>query len=118
LPQGTQGLVSSGRRSILSDRYFAPEEKANLDNLARTFGLGSEETLELHGEAFDELFQHRFPDPACSATSLFEEKGREIALLTRLVPLAGGEDRRDPEARAFALFRPACRRHRPAGRRG
>lgn len=38
--------------AYLSDRYFAPEEKANLANLARTFGLTAEESMELHGEAF------------------------------------------------------------------
>ena len=72
--------------AYLSDRYFAPEEEANLTNLARTFGLNSVETLELHGDAFTSYFNIGFQ--TCMLRDIpLEEKGREIALLTRLVPL-------------------------------
>ena len=39
-------------QAYLSDRYFAPEEKANLGNLARTFGLDPAAAEAIHGEAF------------------------------------------------------------------
>ncbi|MEN9536219.1 MAG: domain 2, partial [Verrucomicrobiota bacterium] len=72
--------------AYLSDRYFAPEEKDNLKNLERTFGLTSAETLELHGDAFASYFNIGFQ--TCMLRDIpLEEKGREIALLTRLVPL-------------------------------
>ena len=46
--------------AYLSDRYFAPEEKDNLKNLERTFGLTSAEILELHGDAFASYFNIGF----------------------------------------------------------
>jgi hypothetical protein len=75
--------------AYLSDRYFAPEEKDNLENLERTFGLTSAETLELHGDAFASYFNIGFQ--TCMLRDIpLEEKGREIALLARLVPLPAG----------------------------
>ena len=76
--------------AYLSDRYFAPEEKDNLKNLERTFGLTSAETLELHGDAFASYFNIGFQTCMLRDISL-EEKGREIALLTRLVPLPASQ---------------------------
>jgi hypothetical protein len=76
--------------AYLSDRYFAPEEKDNLKNLERTFGLTSAETLELHGDAFASYFNIGFQ--TCMLRDIpLEEKGREIALLTRLVPLPAAQ---------------------------
>jgi hypothetical protein len=38
--------------AYLSDRYFAPEEKTNLANLASSFGLDAAAAEAIHGEAF------------------------------------------------------------------
>ena len=38
--------------AYLSDRYFAPQEKTDLGNLARSFGLDASAAEAIHGEAF------------------------------------------------------------------
>lgn len=43
--------------AYLSDRYFAPEEKTNLANLAQTFGLDAVAAEEIHGESFASYFR-------------------------------------------------------------
>lgn len=73
--------------AYLSDRYFAPEEKANLGNLARAFGLGATEAEEIHGEAFASycrigmltVLMRDIPP---------EQKRQQIDLLGKEVPLS------------------------------
>jgi hypothetical protein len=88
--------------AYLSDRYFAPEEQAGLAALARTLGLTAEDALDLHGEAFASYFNVGFQ--TCLLRDIpLAEKGREIALLSRSVPL--------PEEKLAEIRKPALSRY-------
>ncbi len=73
--------------AYLSDRYFAPEEKLNLGNLARSFGLDESSAEAIHAEAFGSYCR------VGMLTVLMrdippEQKREQIDLLGKEVPLA------------------------------
>ena len=72
--------------AYLADRLFTPGEKANLDNLARSFGFGPETTLGLHRAEFESYYA------VGAMTCLMrsgtpEEKAGQLEVLAREVPL-------------------------------
>ena len=81
-----RGWYRQAVEAYFSDRYFAPEEQAGLSALGRTLGLTADDALALHGEAFASYFNIGFQTCLLRDVPL-EEKGREMALLSRAVPL-------------------------------
>lgn len=73
--------------AYLSDRYFAPEEKSNLANLATSLGLDDKETEPLHGEAFRSYLSVGIRT-ALQRDVPPVQKGEEVALLREGVPLS------------------------------
>ena len=72
--------------AYLADRLFTSAESANLTNLATTCGLAAERAMELHRDAFSIYLQAGLQ--TCLQREVgAEEKGRQIALLTKQVPL-------------------------------
>lgn len=72
--------------AYLADRLFTPGEKANLENLARSFGFDSVTTLSLHRAEFESYYS------VGAMTCLMrsgtpEEKVQQLDLLAREVPL-------------------------------
>lgn len=71
----------------LSDRYFSPEEKTDLANLALSLGLDAAAAEAIHGEAFASYFRVGLltvmarPIPP-------KQKGEQIELLGKEVPLS------------------------------
>ncbi len=87
--------------AYLSDRYFAPEEKTDLANLARSLGLDAAAAEAIHGEAFSSYFNVGFQ--TCLLRDVApQRKAEEIALLSRQVPLSAS---RIAEIRQEALER-------------
>ena len=73
--------------AYLSDRYFAPEEKTNLANLAQTFGLDAAAAEEIHGESFASYF--RVGMLTVMARDIPPKQKREqVDLLGKEVPLS------------------------------
>lgn len=88
--------------AYLSDRYFDPEEQADLSALGQTLGLTADEALALHGEAFASYFNIGFQ--TCLLRDIpLAEKGREIALLSQAVPL--------PPEKLAEIRKPVLARH-------
>mgnify|MGYP000249252962 CR=1 FL=1 len=73
--------------AYLSDRYFAPEEKANLANLAFSFGLDPATAEEIHGESFASYFRVGMLTVMARAIAP-KQKREQIDLLGREVPLS------------------------------
>ena len=73
--------------AYLSDRYFAPEEKANLANLALSFGLDPATAEEIHGESFASYFRVGMLTVMARAIAP-KQKREQIDLLGREVPLS------------------------------
>lgn len=72
--------------AYLSDRYFAPDEKSNLGNLAVSFGIGPEDAEAIHDDAFASYF--RIGMRTVLARSIPPKQKREqIDLLGKEVPL-------------------------------
>lgn len=73
--------------AYLSDRYFSPEEKTDLANLALSLGLDAAAAEAIHGEAFASYFRVGLltvmarPIPP-------KQKGEQIELLGKEVPLS------------------------------
>jgi len=72
--------------AYLADRLFSPEEKADLGNLALTFGFGAEDALALHRAEFESYFNVGAMTCLMRPSST-EEKVRQLALLAKEVPL-------------------------------
>lgn len=73
--------------AYLSDRYFDPEEKTNLSNLAQSFGLDAAAAEEIHGESFASYF--RVGMLTVMARDIPPKQKREqIDLLGKEVPLS------------------------------
>lgn len=83
-------LVKWYRQAVeayLSDRYFAPEEKTNLGNLAQSFGLDAAAAEEIHGEAFAGYYRVGMLTVMARPISP-KQKREQINLLGREVPLS------------------------------
>jgi hypothetical protein len=81
-----EGWYRAAVAAYLADRLFTPQESANLGNLAATLGLGPEKALGLHREAFT-LYLTAGLRTCLERNAGAEEKARQIAELTRQVPL-------------------------------
>ena len=72
--------------AYLADRLFTPDEKVNLENLARTFGFDPETTLSLHRAEFESYYSVGVRTCLLRAGTL-DEKSRQLDLLALEVPL-------------------------------
>ena len=83
-------LLSWYRQAVdtyLADRYFAPEEKTNLANLAQSFGLDSVTAEKIHGETF--MSYVRVGVLTVMARNITpKQRGEQISLLGKEVPLS------------------------------
>jgi hypothetical protein len=72
--------------AYLADRLFTPGEKANLENLARSFGFDSVTTLSLHRAEFESYYSVGVRTCLLRSGTL-DEKSRQLDLLALEVPL-------------------------------
>jgi hypothetical protein len=72
--------------AYLADRLFTPDEKVNLENLARTFGFDAVTTLALHRAEFESYYAVGAMTCLMRAGTP-EEKAQQLLLLAQEVPL-------------------------------
>lgn len=73
--------------AYLSDRYFSPEEKIDLANLAHSFGLDAVAAEAIHGESFASYFRVGLLTVMARPIAP-TQKGEQIELLGKEVPLS------------------------------
>ncbi|MCF7710943.1 MAG: hypothetical protein K9M83_07255 [Opitutales bacterium] len=88
--------------SYLADRLFLPQEKVNLDNLARTFGFDAVTTLALHRAEFESYYAVGAMTCLMRAGTP-EEKAQQLEVLAREVPLPSAVVA-DVKLRAFKTY--------------
>ncbi len=88
--------------SYLADRLFLPQEKVNLDNLARTFGFDAVTTLALHRAEFESYYAVGAMTCLMRAGTP-EEKAQQLEVLAQEVPLPSAVVA-DVKLRAFKTY--------------